>query len=156
LGADLLAISAHKLYGPKGVGALVIRRGLRLSPLLHGGGQERGLRSGTLNVAGIVGFGAACRAASRTMADEAPRLAGLRDLLLGLLSSRIPSVKRNGDPRHALPHNLNVSFAGVNAQALIQALRTVSVSSGSACSSVNPEPSYVLRAIGLDDALADA
>jgi cysteine desulfurase len=156
LGADLLAISAHKLYGPKGVGALVIRRGLRLTPLVHGGGQEKGRRSGTLHVAGIVGFGAACRAAVQSMAKEGDRLAALRDRLWELLSRTISGVLRNGDPARALPHNLNVSFEGVYAQALIQALKNVSVSSGSACSSANPEPSYVLLAMGISEPLADA
>ncbi len=154
--ADLLSLSAHKIHGPKGTGALFVRRGVRIEPLLHGGGQERGRRSGTVHVAGAVGMGAACEAATRDLDALAARLAGLRDRLWEAISHRIPSVRRNGDPIHALPHNLNVTFEGVYAQALIQALRTVSVSSGSACSASNPEPSHVLRAIGLSDALADA
>jgi cysteine desulfurase len=154
-GADLISLSAHKSYGPKGIGALVVRRGVRIDPLLHGGGQERGRRSGTIHVAGAVGFGAACEIAARELTDLAARLRSLRDRLWGGIRTRIPRVRRNGDPDRALPNNLNVTFEGVYAQALIQGLRHVAVSSGSACSSSNPEPSYVLRALGLSDALAD-
>ena len=156
IGAGLMSLSAHKLYGPKGAGALYVRRGVRIEPLHHGGGQEHGLRSGTLNVAGAVGLGAACEIAARDLDAEIARLTALRDRLWEEISRRIPSVCRNGDPDHVLPHNLNVTFEGVYAQALVQALRIVSVSSGSACSSANPEPSHVLRAIGLPDASADA
>ncbi|MBZ5638015.1 MAG: cysteine desulfurase [Acidobacteriia bacterium] len=156
IGADLLSLSAHKIYGPKGTGALFVRRRVRIEPLLHGGGQERGRRSGTVHVAGVVGMGAACEAAARDLDGLASRLAALRDRLWEGISCRISSVRRNGDPVHALPHNLSVTFEGVYAQALVQALRSVSASSGSACSSSNPEPSHVLRAIGLPDALADA
>jgi len=156
VGADLLSLSAHKIYGPKGVGALFVRRGVRIEPLLHGGGQENGSRSGTVHVAGAVGLGAACAAAARDLDAELERLAGLRDRMWEGISRRVGSIRRNGDPDHTLPHNLNVTFEGVYAQALVQALRTVAVSSGSACSSSNPEPSHVLRAIGLPDAFADA
>ena len=156
IGAGLMSLSAHKLYGPKGAGALYVRRGVRIEPLHHGGGQEHGQRSGTLNVAGAVGLGAACEIAARDLDAEIARLTALRDRLWEEISRRIPSVCRNGDPDHVLPHNLNVTFEGVYAQALVQALRIVSVSSGSACSSANPEPSHVLRAIGLPDTSADA
>ncbi len=156
IAADLLSFSGHKLYGPKGIGALFLRRGVRIEPLLQGGGQESRRRSGTLYVAGVVGFGAACRAAARDQGGEAIRLAALRDRFWKRILDGIPWVRRNGDPIHALPHSLNVSFEGVYSQALVQALRTVAVSSGSACSSSNPEPSHVLRAIGLPDPLGDA
>lgn len=155
IGCNLLALSAHKIYGPKGVGALVVRRGTRLEPLLHGGGQEGGRRSGTANVAGIVGLGAACAAGGSDMAAESARVGRLRDRLWGGIEARIPDVRRNGSLEHGLPNNLSVSFRGVYGQALAQSLRFVAVSTGSACSSSNPEPSHVLRAIGLPDPLAD-
>jgi cysteine desulfurase len=155
-GFDLLSLSAHKMYGPKGTGALVVRRKVRMEPLLHGGGQERGRRSGTVNVAGVVGFGAACAIACTEQHQEPRRIAALRDRLWDGIRSSIPNVRRNGDPEHALPNNLNVTFEGVYAQTLIQALKTIAVSSGSACASANPEPSHVLRAIGLTDDQADA
>lgn len=159
LGIDLLSMSAHKLYGPKGVGALYVRSGspgVRLQPLLHGGGQERGLRPGTLNVPGIVGFGKACSLAAELIEQEAARLSALRDLLWELLETQIPNIRLNGPRRCRLPNNLNVSFANVEGESLIMALRDVAVSSGSACSSAKREPSHVLRAIGLSKALAHA
>ena len=153
LGVDLLAFTAHKLYGPKGVGALYVRRRrppLRLVPLLHGGGHEGGLRSGTLPVALCVGFGEACRIAGAELADEAARVAALRDALLARLQSALEGVELNGHAEQRLPGNLNVSFAGVEAEALLLATPEVALSTGSACTSSKPEPSHVLRALGLD------
>jgi cysteine desulfurase len=149
---DLLALSAHKLYGPKGVGALYVRRKprVRLVPLIDGGGHERGLRSGTLNVPGIVGFGAACEIAAAELAAEAARLAALRDRLLERIASRLEGVRVNGTMEHRLAGNLNLSFEGVEGEALLLALRDVAVSSGSACSSASLEPSHVIRALDGD------
>ena len=156
---DLMSISGHKLYGPMGTGALYVRRRprVRLNPLIDGGGQERGMRSGTLAPALCVGFGLACEISGREMAEEAERLAGLRDRLHQRLSQALPGVTLNGDPGNRLPGNLNVSFAGVDGTALIEALaEDICVSSGSACTSSSLEPSYVLRAMGLSDADAGA
>jgi cysteine desulfurase len=153
---DLLSLSAHKMYGPKGVGALYVRRRppVRLSPQIHGGGHERGLRSGTLNVPGIVGFGTAAALARASSRDESPRLSRLAHLLFELLTEELEGVALNGHPSARLPGNLNVSFAGVESDALMARLPDIAVSSGSACTSATPEPSYVLRAIGLSDELA--
>ena len=154
---DLLSISAHKLYGPKGVGSLYVRRKprVRLSPLIDGGGHERGLRSGTLNVPGIVGLGAACDVAMRDLPEETARLTALRDRLYGRLKAGIPEVYVNGSIEHRLPGNLNISFAFVEGESMLMALnKHVAVSSGSACTSASLEPSYVLRALGLGDDLA--
>jgi len=152
-GIDLLSFCAHKLYGPKGVGALYVRRGrppLSLAPLIHGGGHERGLRSGTLPVPLIVGFARAVALCLEDLETEAARLRALRQRLLDGLSQRLPGgVALNGDPVRRLPGNLNVSFAGVHADALLLALRDVALSTGSACASARGEPSHVLRALGL-------
>jgi cysteine desulfurase len=159
LQVDLLSCSAHKMYGPKGVGALYLRRRqphVRLEPLFDGGGHERGMRSGTLPVPLIVGFGAACDLARAEMAAEALRLRRLRDRLYNGLTSRLENVLLNGDWEHRLPGNLNLSFAGVHGEALLMALKTIAVSSGSACTSASVEPSYVLRALGVSDDLAHA
>lgn len=149
---DLFALTAHKLYGPKGVGALHVRRKprVRLTPLIDGGGHERGMRSGTLNVPGIVGFGAACEIAIAEMTTEAPRLARLRDRLLERLRAGLDRVRINGGMEHRLPGNLNVSFEGVEGEALLLALKDIAVSTGSACSSAALEPSHVLRALDGD------
>jgi len=158
-GVDLLAVSAHKLYGPKGVGALYVRSGaprLRLEAQMDGGGHERGFRSGTLNVPGIVGFGAACTIAGQEMAEEAVRLLGLRERLRQGILSRVEGVQVNGSLAHRLPGNLNLSFAGVDGEALLMALRDVAVSSGSACASASPEPSHVILALGVSRDLAHA
>jgi len=158
-GIDLLSFSAHKLYGPKGSGALYLRRRrprIPLAPLLDGGGQEGGLRSGTLNVPGIVGLGEACRLAGEEMADEARRLCGLRDRLLTAVRGALPDVVLNGDPRRRLPGNLNLSFPGVDGAALVSSLPVLALSSGAACSSGGDGPSPVLKALGRDDALARA
>ena len=156
---DLLSLSAHKLHGPKGVGALVVRRGQRripIEPLLDGGGQEHKLRSGTLPVPLIVGFGVACEIARTELAAEPPRLAALRDRLWAGLQTTISGIIRNGDPDNGLPNNLSVSIPGVDGDALLGSLKEVAVSSGSACTSANPTPSHVLQAIGHSDALARA
>lgn len=158
-GIDLLSLSAHKMYGPKGVGALYVRRRnphVRLEPLFDGGGHERGMRSGTLAVPNIVGLGAACRIAQAVMPDEAERVRQLRDRLQEGLESQLEDVTLNGDPEHRLPGNLNLSFAGVHGEALLMGLRQIAVSSGSACTSASVEPSYVLRALGVADELAHA
>lgn len=159
LGVDLVSLSAHKMYGPKGVGALLVRnrgRRVRLTPILDGGGQERGLRSGTLNVPGIVGLGRACELAMSEGADEAKRLVRLRMRLHAGITNQLEDVTLNGHPTERLPGNLNLSFAYVDGGALLMGLRGVAVSSGSACTSADPEPSYVLRALGVPDDLAQA
>ena len=165
LGADLLSLSAHKFHGPKGVGALFVRRRqrvARLSPRVFGGGHERGLRSGTLDVPGIVGLGAAAEIAAASLEVEAASMRQLRDRLWEGLTSRISDVHLNGpalaDPGQRLPGNLNVRIGGVDGQTLLATLGEgeLAVSSGSACSSATPRPSHVLRAIGLDDDQARA
>jgi cysteine desulfurase len=153
---DLLSISAHKMYGPKGVGALYVRRGVRLAAMIDGGGHEHGMRSGTLNVPGIVGLGKACELAVAEMAAESNRLARLRDALKQRILSRLPEVYLNGSPKHRLPGNLNLSFAHVDGEALMMGLKNIAVSSGAACTSAAIEPSYVLKALGLSDELAQS
>jgi cysteine desulfurase len=157
---DLVSISAHKMYGPKGVGALYVRktrpRRLRVTPLLDGGGHERGLRSGTLNVPGIVGLGKACEIATRVWPDEAERLTGLRERFVTGILSRLEHTYLNGHPTQRLPNNVNLSFTGIDGEALIMGMPEVACASGSACTSTTLEPSYVLRAMGLDDALLHA
>jgi cysteine desulfurase len=157
MGIDLLSITAHKIYGPKGVGALYVRRKgprVRLSPLLHGGGHERGMRSGTLNVPGIVGFGKACEVAKRNMPEESARLKRLRDRLWEKLQTGLDEIYLNGHPTERLPNNLNVSFAYVEGESIIMGVKDLAVSSGSACTSASLEPSYVLKAIGVGEDLA--
>jgi cysteine desulfurase len=158
VGIDLLSLSAHKMYGPKGVGALYIRSKeprVRLSPLIEGGGQERGMRSGTLNVPGIVGLGKACEIAAAVMAEEGERLVELRERLRQGIMGTLDRVVLNGHPTERLPGNLNLSFAYVEAESLLMALnREVALSSGSACSSATLEPSYVLKATGAGEELA--
>jgi cysteine desulfurase len=156
LEVDLMSFSAHKIYGPKGVGALYVRRTgrqARLMPQIDGGGQEQGLRSGTLNVPGIVGFARALELCLEELPRESARLAELRDHLFQGLVERIPGVGLNGPaldiPGLRLAHNLNVNFSGVDGEALMMSMRNLAVSSGSACTSANPEPSHVLRAMGL-------
>ena len=157
LDVDLLSCSAHKLYGPKGIGALYVRRQprARLAPLMHGGGHQRGLRPGTLATHQIAGFGEACRIAAAEMAQEQLRIAGLRDRLWAGLS-RLPEVWRNGHERQCLAGILNVSFGGVDGEALLADLDGLSVATGSACTSASAEPSYVLRALGRSDELAQS
>ena len=161
LRVDLMSMSAHKIYGPKGIGALYVRKThperIRLHPMIDGGGQERGLRSGTANVPGIVGFGKACEVCQAQWETEALRLRGLRQRLHDGLTARIDDVFLNGHAEPRLPGNLNVSFAHVQGESLLLSMQHVAaLSAGSACSSGSNEPSYVLRAIGLDDILANA
>ncbi len=159
MAVDLLSFSGHKMYGPKGIGALYVRRdGLarRLVPLFDGGGQERGLRSGTVPVPLAVGLGMAAEIASNEQAIEGIRIAALRDRLHDLLFAGLDGVTLNGHASERLPGSLNVSFAGVDGEALMMGLREIAVSSGSACTSANPEPSHVLRAMGVDESLARA
>jgi len=150
----LLSISAHKMYGPKGAGALYVRRRdprAQLTAQMDGGGHERGLRSGTLNVPGIVGLGEACALCAREMDEEGARLRRLRDRLRARLEAGLEEVFINGSMRHRLPHNLNMTFAGVEAESLMMGMPGLAVSSGSACTSAVMEPSYVLKAMGLAD-----
>ena len=156
-GVDLVSLSAHKMYGPKGVGALYVRRRnprVRLSPMMDGGGHERGMRSGTLDVPGIVGFGAACELAYREMEAEAERLRFLRDRLEGGILSHVEEVYRNGHAERRLPGTSNLSFAYVEGESLMMGLNEIAVSSGSACTSAILEPSHVLRALGVGEELA--
>ena len=157
--ADLLSLSGHKVYGPKGIGALYVRRRprVRLAPLFSGGGQERGLRSGTLPAPLVVGFGEACRIASIEGMLDSGRIAGQREVFLNALKASVPGLLLNGDPERRVAGNANITFPGeVSAQAIMAAAPDVCVSTGSACSSASVEPSYVLRAIGLDEAAARA
>jgi cysteine desulfurase len=154
---DLLAISAHKIYGPKGVGALYVRRRnprVQLAAIIDGGGHERGMRSGTLNVPGIVGLGAACEIAQKDMPEEAKRLRALRDKLKAGLEAKLDEVFINGSLEHRLPNNLNMSFAYVEGESLLMGINDIAVSSGSACTSATLEPSYVLKALGVGEDLA--
>jgi len=144
---DLLALTGHKMYGPKGAGAIFVRKQTRIEPLIVGGGQERGMRSGTLNVPGIVGLGAACEICRTTMTEESTRLGQLRDRLLNGLTAGLPGVTVNGSLERRLPHNLHVSFADVDGESLLIGISDIAVSSGSACSSASGTASHVLRAI---------
>ncbi|MFL5350339.1 MAG: IscS subfamily cysteine desulfurase [Hyalangium sp.] len=156
LKVDLVSISAHKMYGPKGVGALYVRRKprVRIAPIIDGGGHERGMRSGTLNVASIVGFGKAAELAREEMAEESARIFRLREKLRTGILSQLDMVTVNGSLEHRLPGNLNVSFAYVEGEALMMSIKDVAVSSGSACTSASLEPSYVLRACGVEEDMA--
>jgi cysteine desulfurase len=162
LQVDLLSFSAHKIYGPKGIGALYVCRkpAIRLEPQVFGGAQEHGLRSGTLNVPGIVGFAAAIELATAELQTEGPRLAALRARLYAGLTAELNDVSLNGPALEPLglrlPGNLNLSFAYVDGEALLLSMRDLAVSSGSACTSANPEPSHVLRALDIDDDLVRA
>jgi len=154
---DLMSISAHKMYGPKGVGALYVRRRnprVQLTAQMDGGGHERGMRSGTLNVPGIVGLGEACALAQAEMPAESKRMAFLRDRLKGRLMNSLDEVYINGTMEHRLPNNLNISFAYVEGESLLMGINEIAVSSGSACTSATLEPSYVLKALGAGDDLA--
>jgi cysteine desulfurase len=160
LGVDLMSFSAHKIYGPKGVGALYVRRRaphVRLEPIIDGGGQEGGLRSGTLNVPGIVGFGRAMELCLDEMSAEQERLRILRDRLYQGFSAALSGVTLNGPvlalPGLRLPGNLNVSFALIDGEALLISVKDLALSSGSACTSANPEPSHVLRGLGIGEDL---
>ena len=153
---DLLSISGHKIYGPKGIGALYVRRKprVRLVPLIVGGGQERGFRSGTLPTPLCVGLGAAAEIAMNEMDGEAKRLAKLQARMLKGLQDRLPEIFLNGDLEHRIPGNLNISFAYVEGESLMMGIKNLAVSSGSACTSASLEPSYVLRALGVEEELA--
>jgi cysteine desulfurase len=157
MGIDVMAFSAHKIYGPKGVGALYVRRRnprVRLAAQMDGGGHERGMRSGTLPVPLIVGFGEACRIAGDVMPTESLRLAAMRDRLHAGITKGLDEVYLNGHPTQRLPHNLNVSFAYVEGEAMLMGLKDIALSSGSACTSATLEPSYVLRSLGVGSDLA--
>jgi cysteine desulfurase len=151
MGIDLLSLSGHKLYGPKGVGALYVRRRprVRLAPLFSGGGQERGLRSGTLPAPLVIGLGEACRLAAAEMAGDAARIAALRDRLLARLTAALPGLAVNASREHRIAGNLNLTFPAASAAELMRRTPDLCVSTGSACSSATIEPSYVLRALGL-------
>ena len=154
---DVMSISGHKMYGPKGVGALYVRRKnprVQLSAIIDGGGHERGMRSGTLNVPGIVGLGKACAIAQEEMPQESCRLAGLRNRLRDRITGKLDEVYINGSMDHRLPGSLNISFAYVEGESLLMGINDVAVSSGSACTSATLEPSYVLKALGTGDDLA--
>src|SRR5712675_2056359 len=154
---DLMSLSGHKLYGPKGVGALYVRRKsprVQITAQMDGGGHERGMRSGTLNVPGIVGLGEACAICQAEMPEESKRMAYLRDKLRGKLESQLDEVYLNGSWEHRLPHSLNLSFAYVEGESLLMGINDVAVSSGSACTSATLEPSYVLKALGVGEDLA--
>ena len=156
-GIDLLSISAHKLYGPKGVGALYVRRKdphVEVAAMMDGGGHERGMRSGTLNVPGIVGLGKACEICLKEMPEESQRLGALRDKLKDALLAGLEDAQVNGSLTRRLPNNLNMSFAGVEGEALMMGINDVAVSSGSACTSAMIEPSHVLRALGVPEELS--
>jgi cysteine desulfurase len=157
---DLMSISAHKMYGPKGVGALYVRktrpRRIKCTPLFDGGGHERGLRSGTLNVPGIVGLGMACEVCDRVWRHEGEPLTRLRERFVAGIRRELNHTYLNGHPTQRLPNNINLSFAGVDGEALIMGMTEVACSSGSACTSTTLEPSYVLKAMGLEDALVHA
>ena len=159
MGIDLLSLTAHKMYGPKGVGALYVRSSkprVKITPLIDGGGHERGMRSGTLNVPGIVGLGKACELSQIEMSAEGERLTALRERLKRALLDQLEDVYINGDALKRLPGNLNMSFAYIEGESLMMALKEIAVSTGSACTSASLEPSYVLKAIGLEDSLAHA
>lgn len=157
LKVDLLSFSAHKIYGPKGIGALYVRKKgprVRLAPQMDGGGHERGMRSGTLPVPSIIGFGKACELCEQAMPTESARLAAMRDRLQALILKDLDECYLNGHPTERLPHNLNISFAYVEGEALLMGVKEIALSSGSACTSATLEPSYVLRALGVGSDLA--
>ena len=159
MGIDLLSLTAHKIYGPKGVGVLYVRAAnprVKVMPMLDGGGHERGMRSGTLNVPGIVGLGTACELGQKEMNGEAERLIGLRERLRRGLFAQLEDVYLNGDPVRRLPGNLTVSFAYIDGESLMMGLKEIAVSTGSACTSASLEPSHVLKALGVEEALAHA
>ena len=156
-GVDLVSLSGHKIYGPKGIGALYCRRKnprVTMTPLMHGGGHEKGYRSGTLNVPAIVGFGKAAELAALALTQDIPRIRALRDELQKGILAELDGVRVNGHPEHRIAENLSLSFERLDSQSLIMSLRELAVSAGSACTSGNPDPSHVLRAIGLSDELA--
>ena len=157
MGIDLLSLSAHKMYGPKGIGALYVRKrnpSVRLAPLLDGGGHERGIRSGTLNVPAIVGLGKACELCEKEMEAEGVRLGRMRDRLKEIIFTELDDVYLNGHPTERLPHNLNISIAHLEGESLLMGVHDVALSSGSACTTATLAPSHVLRALGVSNDLA--
>ncbi|MCX8009886.1 MAG: cysteine desulfurase, partial [Ignavibacteria bacterium] len=151
---DIASFSAHKIYGPKGIGALYIRKStpkISIIPLIDGGGHEKGLRSGTLNVPGIVGFGKACELAINEMSNDSEKISKMRDKLFVQISRQLENIKLNGPVENRLPGNLNICFRNINSDRLMIEMKEIALSSGSACSSALPEPSHVLKAIGLND-----
>ena len=157
MGIDLLSLTAHKMYGPKGIGALYVRSNaprVKLTPIIDGGGHERGMRSGTLNVPGIVGLGEACEIARKEMRAEGERLTALRERLKNGILNQLDEIYVNGHATKRLPGNMNISFAYVEGESLLMGLKEIAVSTGSACTSASLEPSYVLRAIGVEEELA--
>jgi len=157
MGIDLLSLSAHKIYGPKGVGALYVRKRnprVRIAPLIDGGGHERGMRSGTLNVPGIVGLGEACEICEKEMSEESARMTRMRENLQNQILGELDEVYLNGHAEKRLPQNLNMSFAYVEGESLLMGLKEIALSSGSACTTASLEPSYVLRALGVGSDLA--
>ncbi len=157
LKVDLMSFTAHKIYGPKGIGALYVRKKgprVRLAPQIDGGGHERGMRSGTLPVPLIVGFGKACELCEQEMSAESKRIAAMRDRLQAQIMENLDECYLNGHPTERLPHNLNISFAYVEGEALLMGVKEIALSSGSACTSATLEPSYVLRALGVGSDLA--
>ena len=159
LAVDLLSLSAHKIYGPKGIGALIVRRGtrrIRLAPQIEGGGHEAHLRSGTLPVPLVIGFGTACRLAREALESESNRLSGLAGILVEGIRSRLPGVRFNGHATDRLPGSVHLGCEGVDGDAVLAGLRQIAVSSGSACTTANPEPSHVLAAMGVPEALSRA
>src|SRR5436190_7163817 len=157
MNVDLLSLTAHKIYGPKGCGALYVRKKgprVRLTPQMDGGGHERGMRSGTLNVPGIVGLGKACELCQNEMAEESKRLTYLRDKMVREITTQLPDAYLNGHPTLRLPHNVNISYAYVEGESLLMGLKEVALSSGSACTSASLELSYVLKSLGVGDELA--
>lgn len=156
LNIDLMSISGHKIYGPKGIGALYVRRRprIRIEPIINGGGQERGMRSGTLPTPLVVGLGKAAEIAKQEMEADTKHAIKLRDRFLKGIKASVADIQINGDMEHRIPHNLNISFAYIEGESMIMAIRDLAVSSGSACTSASLEPSYVLRALGLDEEMA--
>src|SRR5438552_5642602 len=157
MGIDLMSFTAHKIYGPKGIGALYVRKKaprVRIAPMIDGGGHERGMRSGTLPVPLIVGFGKACELCEQEMPTESVRLAKMRDRLQAGIMKALEEVYLNGHPTQRLPHNLNISFAYVEGESLLMGEKEIALSSGAACTSATLEPSYVLRALGVGSDLA--
>ncbi len=156
---DLLSLSGHKMYAPKGIGALYVRRsnpGIKLTPLIYGGGHERGLRSGTLNVPNIVGFGAAAAIAKREMQQQAAQTKRWTEQLWHALQERIPPIERNGHPTERLPHNLNLYIPGIESRSFIVGMDELAISTGSACTSAKVAPSHVIKALGFGEERAHA
>jgi cysteine desulfurase len=156
MNVDLMSFSSHKIYGPKGIGALYIKHKNKIEPITYGGGQENGIRPGTLPVPLIVGFGEACKKANKNMISESKKIKILRNILLDELQKKIPDLIVNGSIEKRLPGNINLSFPSLKGQSIVTSMPTVALSSGSACSSSTPKSSHVLKAIGLNDNLCNS